>query len=295
MRGPKQAMLDGSVTPAQPRVDVRRSARRRRTVTAYREADTIVVLIPQRMSKADEQAFVTDMVAKVLAREGRRRAPRGDDDLAARAAELSGRFLAPQLGFAPAPTSVSWVRNQNHRWGSCTPGTGAIRLSHRMQVMPSWVVDYVLVHELAHLVEAAHSPRFWRLVNTFTETEKAQGFLEGFLAGQGRSGLDLGESEVGESEVGVGDEAAAGAGSDEDSGAEDSGAEDTGSEDTGAEDLGARRSSPDRIGTDRSSPDRIGTDRIGTDRIGTDRIGTDRIGTDRIGTDRIGLGSDGGR
>ena len=244
MPGPNQAMLDGSVAPAQPRVEVRRSARRRRTVTAYREADTIVVLIPQRMSKADEQTFVTDMVAKVLAREGRRRAPRGDLELAARAAELSGRFLAPQLGFTPTPTSVSWVHNQNHRWGSCTPGTGAIRLSHRMQVMPSWVVDYVLVHELAHLVEAAHSPRFWRLVNTFTETEKAQGFLEGFLAGQGRSEPDLGESGVGESgvgesEVGVGDKAAAGDGP---------------AEDTGA----------GRIGTGRISTGRIGADRIGT-------------------------------
>lgn len=172
----------------QPLVEVRRSSRRRRTVTAYREANTIVVLIPARMSKSDEQVFVADMVAKVLAREGRKRAPRGDADLTARATGLSERYLAPQLGFAPKPRSVSWVRNQNQRWGSCTPSAGTIRLSHRMQVMPSWVVDYVLVHELAHLVEAAHSPRFWRLVNTFEQTEKAQGFLEGFLSGRAWTG-----------------------------------------------------------------------------------------------------------
>ena len=184
---------------AQPRIDVRRSSRRRRTVTAYREADTIVVLIPARMSKTDEQTYVADMVGKVLAREGRRRAPRGDSDLSDRAAALSMRYLAPQLGFAPKPSSVSWVRNQNQRWGSCTPSAGTIRLSHRMQVMPSWVVDYVLVHELAHLVESAHSPRFWRLVNTFTETEKAQGFLEGFLTGQAWSeSADRAESQSGD-------------------------------------------------------------------------------------------------
>jgi hypothetical protein len=51
-----------------PRVEVRRSSRRTRTVTAYRERDTIVVLIPQRMSKADEQTFVRDMFERVLAR-----------------------------------------------------------------------------------------------------------------------------------------------------------------------------------------------------------------------------------
>ena len=79
--GPSQ-----SATVSSPRVEVRRSSRRTRTVTAYRERDTIVVLIPQRMSKADEQTFVRDMVEKVLAREARSSAPRGDDALASRAA-----------------------------------------------------------------------------------------------------------------------------------------------------------------------------------------------------------------
>jgi predicted metal-dependent hydrolase len=170
-------------TLGQPKVLVRRSARRKRTVTAYRDADTIVVLIPQRMTKADERVYVRDMVAKVLARETRTGAPRGDQALAERAAELAERYLAPQLGYAPQPSSVTWVRNQNHRWGSCTPGSGTIRLSHRMQPMPSWVVDYVLLHELAHLVESTHSRRFWRLVNVYPQADKAQGYLEGFQAG----------------------------------------------------------------------------------------------------------------
>lgn len=170
--------------PTTPKVVVRRSARRKRTVTAYRDADTIVVLIPQRMTKADERVYVKDMVAKVLARESRTGAPRGDEALGRRADELSEQYLAPQLGYAPKPASVAWVLNQNHRWGSCTPSSGTIRLSHRMQPMPAWVVDYVLLHELAHLVEAAHSRRFWRLVNVFPDADKAQGYLEGFQAGQ---------------------------------------------------------------------------------------------------------------
>lgn len=176
-----------------PLIEVRRSARRKRTVTAYREQDTIVVLIPQRMTKRDERLFVEDMVAKVLAREASARAPQGDDELQLRAAELSEQYLRPQLvevcprlAEMPEPTAVRWVSNQNQRWGSCTPSTGVIRLSHRLRAMPSWVSDYVLVHELAHLVESTHSATFWRLVSAYPEAERAKGFLEGYLAGQGQ-------------------------------------------------------------------------------------------------------------
>ena len=169
-----------------PRVEVRRSSRRTRTVTAYRERDTIVVLIPQRMSKADERTFVRDMVEKVLAREARASAPRGDDALTSRARELAATYLAPALDQVPEPTAVSWVTNQQQRWGSCTPSTGVIRLSHRLQTLPVWVVDYVLLHELAHLVEPTHSADFWSLVARYPAAEKAKGYLEGYLAGQGR-------------------------------------------------------------------------------------------------------------
>jgi predicted metal-dependent hydrolase len=177
-------------TESTPRVEVRRSSRRTRTVTAYRERDTIVVLIPQRMSKADEQTFVRDMVQKVLAREARASAPPGDEALASRAHQLAATYLAPAVDQLPVPTGVFWVRNQQQRWGSCTPSTGLIRLSHRLQSMPAWVVDYVLVHELAHLVEPTHSNRFWRLVGRYPAAEKAKGYLEGYVAGQGRQTED---------------------------------------------------------------------------------------------------------
>lgn len=169
-----------------PRVEVRRSSRRRRTVTAYREQDTIVVLLPQRMTKADEQVFVADMVRKVLAREARTRAPRGDAELTARARALAARYLEP----VPDPTAVTWVTNQQSRWGSCTPSTGVIRLSHRLQAVPDWVVDYVLVHELAHLIEASHSAAFWRLVERYPDAQRAKGYLEGYLAGQRVTGVE---------------------------------------------------------------------------------------------------------
>jgi predicted metal-dependent hydrolase len=162
-------------------VEVRRSSRRKRTVTAFRERDTIVVLLPGRMSAREEREWVDQMVRRVLAREARAAGPRGDAELADRAAALAAAYLDE----VPLPTSVSWVGNQRHRWGSCTPSTGAIRLSDRLRPLPGWVVDYVLLHELAHLVEPTHSARFWSLVARYPRAERARGFLEGYQAAGG--------------------------------------------------------------------------------------------------------------
>ena len=157
-------------------VEVRRSARRRRTVTAYRENGRTVVLIPAAFSAAEERRWVDQMVAKLQTREERRRRNlASDDDLMARATELS----AAHLGGRAVPASVRWVDNQNRRWGSCTPADRTIRLSSRLRGMPEFVVDYVLVHELAHLLEADHDERFWALVHQFPRAERALGFLEG--------------------------------------------------------------------------------------------------------------------
>ena len=79
---------------------------------------------------------------------------------------------------------MRWVTNQNTRWGSCTPAEGSIRLSHRLQGMPEYVVDYVLVHELAHLLVPGHGPRFWRLLEAYPRTERARGYLEGVVAAE---------------------------------------------------------------------------------------------------------------
>jgi predicted metal-dependent hydrolase len=157
-------------------VEVRRSARRRRTVTAYRELGRTVVLIPAAFSPAEERRWVAQMVAKLQTREERRRRSLGgDDELMARARALS----AAHLDGAAEPVSVRWVENQHRRWGSCTPADRSIRLSSRLRSMPEYVVDYVLVHELAHLIEAGHDEQFWALVARYPRAERARGFLEG--------------------------------------------------------------------------------------------------------------------
>ncbi|BAK36168.1 hypothetical protein MLP_31540 [Microlunatus phosphovorus NM-1] len=179
-----------------PKVEVRRSSRRKRTVTAYRELDTIVVLIPGRMSAGEERKWVDQMVRRVLAKEARSRGPRGDAELAARATELAAAYLAPVLGDRPEPSSVTWVANQQHRWGSCTPSSRTIRLSERLRPMPSWVVDYVLLHELVHLVEPTHSARFWSLVSAYPQADRARGYLEGYQAAGGAAPADVAGDEI---------------------------------------------------------------------------------------------------
>lgn len=166
-------MTTAAPGPEGPLVEVRRSRKRRRTVSAYREDDRVVVMIPARLSAKEEREWVATMLAR-LERSERRRRP-SDAGLKRRAAELSNRYL----GGLPRPATVRWVDNQNSRWGSCTPSDRSIRLSTRLQGMPGWVIDYVLVHELAHLIEAGHTPAFWGWVDRYPKAERAKGFLEG--------------------------------------------------------------------------------------------------------------------
>jgi predicted metal-dependent hydrolase len=168
-------------------VEVRRSPRRRRTVSAYRQGDRTVVLIPAQMSAREEERWVRAMLDRLASRE--RRARPGEAELARRAADLSARYL----GGRAVPESVRWVTNQGARWGSCTPVDASIRLSDRLRGMPDFVIDYVLLHELAHLIEPNHGAGFWALLRGFPKLERARGYLDGFAAASSTGPSTAGE------------------------------------------------------------------------------------------------------
>lgn len=165
---------DGITGPDGERVLVRRSARRRRTVSITRRGGDLVVAIPATFSRRQEAQWVQKMVQRV-----RRAAPPArpdDEELAARARKLAERHFDGTL----RPRSITWsARQQRSRWGSCTPSEGTIRISTRLRPMPGYVLDYVIVHELAHLIEGGHTPEFWSLVGRYPQTERARGFLDG--------------------------------------------------------------------------------------------------------------------
>ncbi|MBO0702858.1 MAG: M48 family metallopeptidase [Candidatus Dormibacteraeota bacterium] len=180
-----------SPTPAggpSPQLRIIPSARRRRSSSARLIDNVVEVRVPALMPAA-EQRRVAERLRDRIVRSIQRvhRAP----DLERRGQELNrslfgGRLRWQAIGFA----------EQRSRWGSCTPGSGTIRIARRAAGLPSWVLDYLLVHELAHLVEGNHGPRFWELVERYPLTERARGYLMAVDHGAGIRRGD--EDELGE-------------------------------------------------------------------------------------------------
>ena len=152
-------------------IKIIRSKKRKKTISAREIGGAFVVQAPASMSDADLQPIID----KLQKRWQKRRAKASLDDqaLQRRAQELNRQYFEGKLKWQ----SIRWVTNQNSRMGSCTPTNGTIRLSHRLAAMPAFVRDYVIVHELAHLLEANHGPKFWKLVNCYPKTERARGYL----------------------------------------------------------------------------------------------------------------------
>ncbi|MBV9661403.1 MAG: M48 family metallopeptidase [Acidimicrobiales bacterium] len=148
------------------KVEVVRSPRRRKTVQARLVGGVMRLSIPAGMSRAEEERWTA-----VMTRRMERRRSAEHIDLARRARDLAARLDLR------TPASIRWVDNQESRWGSCTPSERTIRISSKLAQEPAWVLDYVIVHELAHLTVPGHGSRFWALVGRYPLAERARGFL----------------------------------------------------------------------------------------------------------------------
>jgi Protein of unknown function DUF45 len=160
-----------------PDVEVRTSTRRRKTSSAQWVNGRIVVSLPAHLHGPARDDTITWLVERLMAK-GRGVRALGDDELMARAQVLSDRYLS---GVRPA--SVRWVTNQNTRWGSCSWHSKEIRISQRLRDVPEWVLDSVLVHEMAHLVHPDHSRAFHALADRYPKHRDASLFLSGFGMG----------------------------------------------------------------------------------------------------------------
>jgi len=147
-------------------VEVTRSPRRHKTVQARLVDGVLRIAIPDAFSEAEERHWVTTMETRFQNR-------RDADliDLSARAGVLAERHGLP------LPASIEWSGRQRTLWGSCTIGTERIRISRRAAAFPTWVLDYIIVHELAHLDVPKHDKAFWRLVHRYHLAERARGYL----------------------------------------------------------------------------------------------------------------------
>ena len=164
---------DGGVARELPlQLDVRVNRRLQRTYRWRIEGDRLIVERPARASERDVRAMVGTIRERAAAYLQRQTA-RSDEALFARARRLLARYFPER----PTLRAASWSARQHQRHGSCTSGAGVIRLAARLQRYPGWVLDYVLVHELAHLLHPDHSPAFWAVVNRYPLAERARGFL----------------------------------------------------------------------------------------------------------------------
>jgi len=168
-RTPKPAPVISSepVASAQPfRVNIIRSARRKRTVGAQLHTGVLTVTVPGWMSSAETAMWVDKMSASFKRKMSAERI-----DLTVRATTLARRYELLR------PREIRWADDMVSRWGSCTTTTGNIRISTRLAAFPDWVIDYVIVHELAHLEVSGHGADFWQLAHRYPKAERAIGYL----------------------------------------------------------------------------------------------------------------------
>ncbi len=174
---PPTSRVESGPVGAMPEIEVRISKRRQKTSEAKWVGGRIVVSLPAHLDGENRQKTIDWLVDRLLTRH-RLQSGLDDDGLLARAIELSERYL---VGARPA--SVRWVTNQTARWGSCSFYSGDIRLSHRLRVVPEWVLDSVLVHEVAHLTHPDHSRAFHALAGAYPRHQEAGVFLAGYGLG----------------------------------------------------------------------------------------------------------------
>lgn len=156
-----------------------RSIKRKKTISATFQNGVLVVRVPRGMSKREELDWVHKMRERLEGRK-KRRPHQGNEELQALGQELNRRYFNGELSF-----SMSWTEQQRSRWGSCTTLTGDIRIARDLTKMPPYVLEYVVVHELAHLLVPDHSAEFWEFVARYPKTERARGYLQGFSHGRG--------------------------------------------------------------------------------------------------------------
>ena len=153
-------------------IKILRSKKRRRTVSARLVKDMLIVRAPESIPESHLQKLVSEFKARIERKKLKEELNK-DESLAQRAKEFNLRYFDNKLNIS----SIEYVTDQNSKFGCCNYRTGCIRISHRISAMPQWVRDYVIIHELAHLVVPDHSRAFWDIVNLYKFAERAKGYL----------------------------------------------------------------------------------------------------------------------
>jgi predicted metal-dependent hydrolase len=166
-------------------VKVKRDKRLKKNARWGREPDgSLLLRIPYRLRNAEIPGLLESIQGQ-LSRQRKRIKTRTDADLQARARHINRTYFEGLIQWE----AIRWVPRMKTRLGSCTNGgatVGHIRISEAVKGWPSWVVDYIIAHELVHRVHPNHSSAFWEtLTKAYPLTERARGFIKGIEFAQG--------------------------------------------------------------------------------------------------------------
>jgi predicted metal-dependent hydrolase len=153
-------------------VKIIRSRRRRRCVSARLVNDLLLINAPLLLPQERLNKIVSDFKLKFERRKLKIELDK-EKNLLDLANTLNDKYFDNKLRIE----SIEYATNQNSRFGCCNYRTAKIRISHKIGLMPRWVRKYVLIHEMAHLIEPNHSRAFWDIVCRYKLTERARGYL----------------------------------------------------------------------------------------------------------------------
>lgn len=153
-------------------VKIIRSKKRRRTVSARLDNGLLLVSAPLMLSQERLDKIVTGFKLK-FERKKLKESLNKEQNLLDLANALNEKYFGNRLKLE----SIEYVTTQNSKFGCCNYRTAKIRISHKIGLMPEWVRKYVLIHELAHLIEPNHSKAFWDIVSRYKLSERARGYL----------------------------------------------------------------------------------------------------------------------
>lgn len=154
------------------KVVVKRSAARKKTIQARLKDGVMEILAPVNVSEKRLNEAIENFKRRFEKREKEKTLNR-ESNLTQRAQRLNQEYFGGKLDFKYIKYSV----NQSRGFGICYPRSRTIHINARLKEMPQWVEDYVIVHELAHLIYPNHSKDFWKLVRQYPKTERASGYL----------------------------------------------------------------------------------------------------------------------
>ena len=154
------------------KIQIIKSRKRRKTISAHLVKNTLIVRSPYFLPKWQENKIIGKFIETLR----NRKDIKSDKSLHKRALYLYEKYLHK----SPLSFTICWTKKQQKTYGTCNQIRKHIRISERIKYLPLWVTDYIIIHELAHLIAPNHSKEFWKLVFRYEKSLKAKGFLEGW-------------------------------------------------------------------------------------------------------------------